>query len=242
MRLFGLPPKEVDPASFVLVTGASRNHGKSLVQLLESISRYEPGLNVIVYDLGLRWGQRSKVRRAFPAELRTFRYRRYPPHVNINVARGQYAWKPIIINEVAAASGGTVCWMDAGNVLTSGLSDLRAHVREHGFYSTRSSGTVADWTHPGMLTWLGISDDWQGLARGNLSAACVAFDTGNAAAMAVIAEWGRLALIEECIAPAGSDRLNHRQDQALLTVLAYRAGFAAPAEKALGFRIRADID
>jgi hypothetical protein len=226
----------------VLVTGADRTHAKSLLQLLRSVRRYEPGLQVIAYDLGLKSWQRWKAYVNVPGTLPTFQYGQYPPHLNIRVNKGQYAWKPVIINEVAAEHGGVVCWMDAGNVLTSDLSALRAYVGAHGFYAPHSSGTVADWTHPGMLSWLGVPSDWEGLTKRNLSAACVAFDTRDARVMAVIAEWGRLALIEECIAPPGSSRANHRQDQALLTVLAYRAGImAAPAKQRLGFRIHADI-
>ena len=50
-------------------------------------------------------------------------------------------------------------------------------------------------------------------------------------------------MIKECIAPEGSDRKNHRQDQALLTVLAHLMGLAPPSEQShLRFRIQQDID
>jgi hypothetical protein len=35
-------------------------------------------------------------------------------------------------------------------------------------------------------------------------------------------EWKDLALIKECICPDGSDRYNHRQDHAVLSILFYK--------------------
>ena len=50
------------------------------------------------------------------------------------------------------------------------------------------------------------------------------------AVMALLREWRRCALIKDCIAPPGSNRRNHRQDQALLSILIHRylAGFNPP--------------
>jgi hypothetical protein len=37
-----------------------------------------------------------------------------------------------------------------------------------------------------------------------------------------VKEWKELALIKECICPEGSNRSNHRQDQAILNILYYK--------------------
>ena len=42
----------------------------------------------------------------------------------------------------------------------------------------------------------------------------------------IVEPWVRCARVEACIAPPGSNRRNHRQDQAALTVLAHQAGVA----------------
>ena len=42
----------------------------------------------------------------------------------------------------------------------------------------------------------------------------------------LVEPWVRCARVEACIAPPGSNRRNHRQDQAALTVLAHQAGVA----------------
>jgi hypothetical protein len=93
-----------------------------------------------------------------------------------------------------------------------------------------------------MLSWLGLDAAWDGLTKRSVNGACVCFDTSEPRARALLAEWARLALIEACIAPPGSSRKNHRQDQALLGVLVHRSGIRqVPAPEMLGFRTHADI-
>ena len=122
------------------------------------------------------------------------------------------------------------------------LTAVRATLRTCGFYSARSKGTVADWVHPKMLAYFGLDADW---ARGkpNIRADCCAFDPAFEEARALARRWREGALIKECIAPEGSDRSNHRQDQALLTVLAYLTGLAGKCDQPpLGFITHQDID
>lgn len=42
--------------------------------------------------------------------VRTFDYSKYPPHYNINVDAGQYAWKPAIILELARYTNAPIIW------------------------------------------------------------------------------------------------------------------------------------
>lgn len=226
-----------------LVTGANSRHFKSLLQLLSSIGEHEPDSPVVVHDLGLHRLERAELVARFPQHrLLKFKFKRYPKHVNIRSNRGQYAWKPIIVWRALTRAAGPVCWMDAGNVLTERLDGIREGLRRHGFYSAKSRGTITDWTHPGMLDYLGVTQEWASGKR-NLTGACVAFDPRLLPALRLAKSWRDEALIEDCIAPPGSSRENHRQDQALLTVLAYKAGFAAAIHSnRLGFVTHQDID
>jgi hypothetical protein len=227
----------------LLVTGADYTHGRSLQQLLASVRRFEPDMCTIVYDLGLTPRQRRRIRTRFPNfELRRFEFERYPAHLNIKVRAGEYAWKPVILWSLLATAHEPVCWMDAGNILTGSLAALRAAVRKSGFYSPRSRGSIADWTHPKMLEFFGVDEAWA-QDRANLNGACVAFDPDCSAARELAKKWQEGALNKECIAPEGSDRSNHRQDQALLTVLAHLTGMAQVTEPGLlGFAIQQDIE
>jgi hypothetical protein len=212
-----------------------------LLNLLASARRHEPTMSVVVYDLGLTADQQASVT-DLGCELRRFDFASYPAFVDIRKSAGQYAWKPQIIRTVAGERPGIVCWMDAGNIVDEPLLQLRGETARFGYYSANSSGTLGAWTHPGMLRYLGLPAGWKSDAA-NLNGACIAFDTRNPMAVDLLDRWANLSLIEDCIAPRGSDRSNHRQDQALLTVLAYMAGRPAKAStKLLGYRIHQDVE
>src|SRR5579871_1933923 len=226
----------------LLVTGADRTHGASLRQMLASVRRHEPDLRVVVYDLGLTRWQRLRIGKRRQLEWRRFEFEKYPAYFDIRVKAGEYAWKPVIIADLVEEAGEPVLWLDAGCVVLEPLKALRAALRTCGFYSPRSGGTIADWTHPKMLAYFGLDADW---ARGkpNLNGGCCAFDPSFEEARALARRWREGALIRDCIAPEGSNRSNHRQDQALLTVLAYQAGLATKSDpNRLGFITHQDID
>jgi hypothetical protein len=227
-----------------LVTGADVSHARSLRQFLASVRRHEPGTRTVVYDLGLGDEQGAIARSAFPEfEFRRFNFAAFPLHVDIARSAGQYAWKPVIVAEVLGEVSGLVCWMDAGNVIDTRLSRLRRDLSRRGFFA-RAGGRAADWTHPVMLRHFNIGRLHARFIR-NVDASCVGFDSRNAAAVSLAERWRAGALVEEVIAPVGSDRSNHRQDQALLTMLAYEAGFTRWPLKTLRrleFRTHQDVD
>ncbi|WP_343070059.1 DUF1647 domain-containing protein [Aminobacter carboxidus] len=228
-------------SAMALVTASDSSHARSLLNLLASARQHEPTTSVIVYDLGLTADQRASVT-DLGCELRRFDFASYPAFVDIHNSAGQYAWKPQIIRTVAQERPGIVCWMDAGNIIAEPLLQLRRETERFGYYSASSSGTLGAWTHPDMLRYLGLPAGWKSEAA-NLNGACIAFDTRNPLATDLLERWANLSLIKECIAPHGSDRSNHRQDQALLTVLAHMAGCRAKAsKKLLGYRIHQDVE
>ena len=202
-----------------LVTGSDYSHAHSLMNLLASVKKFEPDIEVIVYDLGLTQSQLRILMKKFNFEVRKFDFSKYPPYFNIRIAAGEYAWKPVIIEEVAKQRSGIVWWMDAGNIISAPLTDYIQKNREAGFWQTSSGGTIGRWTHPEMLRYFKLPSDWKSNEI-MLAATCVAFDTQNILAMELLSDWAKYAQVKNCIAPEGSNRTNHRQDQALLSVLA----------------------
>lgn len=161
--------------TLVIVTGADSSHFKSLVQLLISVLEHESQCIVVVYDLGLSAGQRGTLYERFPGVIhRTFDYTQYPAYFNIQIRAGEYAWKPIIIHEVMMEFACSVCWMDAGNILTERLYWIRKIINAIGIYSPRSAGTLRDWTHPSTLRFLKVSEAL--LDKPNLSGNCIALN------------------------------------------------------------------
>lgn len=224
----------VDHAPLTLVTGASDNHGEPLLRFLRSALDQEPHSAVVVYDLGLSRAHRDRISSHFP--LRKFEFSAHPSYFDITKNHGQYAWKPTIIKKVAdERPGHVICWMDAGHIIVEHLDNLRAAVAYNGFYSAVGYWYFGDWIHPGMLEFFQLPPDWR-YWNWTLTAGAVAFDTRRPKARRLLDDWASYSAIKECIAPAGSNRANHRQDQALLTLLAYRAGMVpllAPTK--LGF-------
>lgn len=226
-----------------LLTAADASHFRSLLQFLSSMRWFEPAMDVTVYDLGFEPRQAAVLRRKYPGyELIAFPFSEYPPHFDIRVRAGEYAWKPVIVWEAIRRRNERVCWMDSGNVLVARLDGLQRALDFNGFYSPYSPGTIGQWTHPKMLEYLGLGPSW-GAGLRNLNGACIAFDPNRGKALELAREWRDGAMIKDCIAPAGSDRSNHRQDQALLTVLAYRKGMVEGIEHSyIGYKIHQDVE
>lgn len=208
-----------------IVTASSSNHFSSSLQLLRSIEAASSKLAVHYWDLGLTRGESAWLREAFPRVcVRAFPYELFPPHFEVAVDAGQYAWKPAILYMESLSHIGTLLWLDAGNVVTRiPIRTLNA-ISRRAYYSPFSSGCVRDWTHPGTIHRLKATD-WV-CAQRNLNGAIVGFNTSNQSFRSLLRDWFDCAMNRDCIAPPGSNRMNHRQDQAVLSVLAWQSGLA----------------
>ncbi len=202
-----------------IVTAASHNHYHCLKNLLFSLYLFEKKTPTFIYDIGLKPEEARELKNS-GYTLRRFPFEKYPPHVDIRVARGQYAWKPIIVADLLVEFGGSVLWLDAGNIVRRPLRGVRKVLSQFGIYSPLSPGTVSKWTHPGTLKYLAASDGL--LAKRNRNGAVVGLRSGHPGCDELAQAWKRCALDPACIAPVGSSRDNHRQDQAVLTVLMYQ--------------------
>jgi len=209
---------------FTVVTGASQNHFCPTKSFLYYMKDTLKGFNarLILYDLGFSRSQRKILKKlqklGYLTELRTFQWSNYPEFWNITLSRGEYAWKPGMIAEVARDYPGKLVWLDSGTFVERNyFTKLNSSLKKHkGFISPRSSGTMEDWTHPGVYDYYG--DDHEKYDHIiNCNGASVTFDTIKT--QYIIDDWFKCALVKDCIAPPGSSRVNHRQDQAILTYL-----------------------
>jgi hypothetical protein len=236
----------------VIVTGANHTHFLSLCQFLNSVKEFEPQITIFIYDLGLELDQSATLKSIcnglVHSNILEFDFAQYPIHVNIENMAGQYAWKPIIINEVVRITNQNVLWCDAGNMLKKPLHLLRKIISKNGFYSPFSSGDIKQWTHPGMLQFLKTPNEF--LIQRNLSGGLVGIGANHALAHSLLQRWYQCALNVDCISPPGSSRENHRQDQSALTNIAYSLGLAQQILRkgigdnvsAIGFHLHCDID
>ncbi|TPW30991.1 DUF1647 domain-containing protein [Martelella alba] len=230
-----------------IVTGADTSHAKSLCQFVESVGRYEAQSELVIYDLGLTREARSGVQAAAPqARIERFDYENYPDWFDIRKQAGQYAWKPVILSSFIGRADGPVVWMDAGNLLNKPLNRLYRAILHDGFFTTRTAHDLARWTDAATLRYFSKDKVWA-KGRANVNGACVGFDAWDPEASALIRRWAVLAQNGDVIAPEGSDRSNHRQDQAVLGVLVHLSEgrfckFASRKNRQFGFEIHRDID
>ena len=232
-----LPPDE----ELVIVSGADHKFFPDALQLFESVQPFEAQSRFIFYDLGLTDAQRLEMNERFPRiEVRTFDFSRYPDYFDITSKAGEYAWKPVIISEVFNECRSQIVWMDSRNVLTGRLMDIRMVLRVVGVYSPTSTGEVGALTHSGMMRYL-RAKAWMN-KRSQLSGGLVAFRFASKSARAIVDEWCKCALDRHCIAPPGSDRTNHRQDQSALSILCYQRGVTRfMPRKKLGILVHRDV-
>lgn len=208
----------------IIVTGASDNHYLTLINMINSFVHHAYEKNsLIVYNLGLTEENWVNIQSKFQAyakiTYKIFDYSQYPSWFNINVGAGQYAWKPTIIyNTFLENKGNIILWMDAGNLINPGIAELENVILKNNIYTGTSSGTIKDWTHPLTLQNMGCT--W--VHEQNRNGACIGFNTAIDFVWDFLLEFYSCAQNKDCIFPEGSSRRNHRQDQAVLTVLFYK--------------------
>ena len=126
-----------------IVTAFSGNHQLSVQRLYSTLHR-SPHTRLVAYIL------RSNIpvhMESFSSwqnvEIREFDFDRRPAFMDLNVNKGEYAWKPQIIEEVVRDFGGLVLWMDSGDRIreTLGLA-FWEDVARSGIWSTNSGGEI----------------------------------------------------------------------------------------------------
>ncbi|KAF9584469.1 hypothetical protein BGW38_006358 [Lunasporangiospora selenospora] len=123
---------------------------------------------------------------------------------------------------------GIVLWLDSGDRISLAfLRWLPSFMRHYGLWTPQSQDFMSTWTHPGMLKYFGDSIDQFPEEETNCNGAAIAFDIHNTTVReGLLKQWVQCAMEKDCIAPQGSSRENHRQDQAALTYLVKTMGFS----------------
>ena len=223
MIFFHIFKKTINDKDFIILTGANSDYFDKLVNLLNSINLYEKNIITKIYNLGLSQNQINFLKNNFPENfvIVEFEFHNYPEFVSkvdSSNKLGSYAWKPIIIfNEYKNSKN--LIWLDAGCVVTKNLKLLKKLILKYGYFSPLSSDKVKNWTHPNTIQKLNFPNKY--LNRRNFQAGTLGFSVENEEVNNLINLWYKHSLDKNVIAPDGSSRFNHRQDQAVLTLLIY---------------------
>lgn len=199
----------------------------TFLNLLESIKIWEPRVRVVVYTLDTMPSDFYNLVTVWDnVAVKAFDFSKYPTWFNITQERGQYAWKGVIIERTAKEYGGLILWMDSGNLVHRSLHDnVWRYIAQKGIYSTPTSGNQEKWTHPLALNFLGIGSH---LSKKHMcNGAIIGVNTLDRRVMDdIIQPLAFCCQSKDCIAPPGSSRANHRQDQSALTALIYKHGYS----------------
>jgi hypothetical protein len=245
-------------AKLKLVSAADQTHFLSLLQLLCSIKRTKKivgDIEVEIWDLGLVESQIEFLKRYFGdmVSLRKFEFEHYPPWMDVKINAGEYAWKPNIIelsltSTEETRSADCLIWIDAGNIIDMNIVGIHNFLEKGLLYSPTSSGVVSDWTHQKTIEYDGRSY-WRNYEIFKnfpcRNGAVLGFNIKNDLVKKFVALFAKLSREKACIAPSGSSRLNHRQDQSLFTLLYYEfvlANATPVVNEYYGFTIHNDID
>jgi hypothetical protein len=151
------------PQQLMVVTALSSSHLCALLQLLGTLNESASGTPIIVYDLNPAPGpyiQIDDLRRVYPGVVgvRRFDYSAVPAYFNVLRKAGQWAWKPVIIQEVVDEFGSCL-WLDTGAIMLKkrNLATVQGLMRDgEGFYSAPSRGTTYRLVHVGTWLHLGL--------------------------------------------------------------------------------------
>lgn len=62
--------------------------------------------------------------------------------MDVSVNRGEYAWKPLIVEEVMRDYGGLVFWMDSGDIIEKNFDETWNEVARRGMLAGPVGGPV----------------------------------------------------------------------------------------------------
>ena len=211
--------------NIIFVTAAEKNYFNQLESLLKSYNQYLTN-KLIVYDIGLDGNQLQYLKENFEKlEIIKFQFNQYPKFIGeyFDDKLGNYAWKPIIVDQVMQQHKSKVVWLDSGNLVTKKIIFLKIALTASGLVVPTSSNTIKDWTHPRTIQYIGINKKY--LNSNNYASGLIGFDYNSKKAKNISELWCKFSQIQECISPKDSSRANHRQDQAVLTLLLYKYFF-----------------
>ena len=217
------------------VTACSSNHYGEFKPHIEDFRKSFPGTKCFFYDLGLSDEQINEVKNMPDLVYRKFDFNAYPEHVRY---LQNYAWKPLIIQEMLSEFDGTM-WFDSsvkflGN-LTNNVKELMSqHNTGAVFYLDSTHHSIVAATQPGMLEYFTMIKE--GAVKDMLQASAVVYINKDEVQRHIMKWVVICALKKDCIAPPGSKSSKpshflvrdsygdfHRYDQSLQNILVSNA-------------------
>lgn len=218
----------------ILASGASYNHGNLLLLMIKKVIETNNMLCFIIWDLGLSKYQRkiitnivklqnSKNNKKLYFFFHIFNFNKYPIYFNINVNAGCYAWKPVIIDTTYKLYKRTLFWLDAGCFINGSLQNIYNYINTMKIWSISTGHTIKRYTYHSVLDLFNVSENIKSITM--CAAGVIGFYYPSAFCIRILSLWKKCAMSKKCIAPNGSNRKNHRQDQSALSIILYQNNY-----------------
>lgn len=226
-----------DHAELLIITGSSSNHFYPNINCMYTILLYDIQTSIVFVDYGISERELKNLGNTFEsinklykqynstAQLyyRKFNFANFPAFFNIHsLSVGGYSWKVVSYTDVLEECQGPLLWTDAGTLLNPSMFKEIEYMKENGIYSPSSPGTIGDWVYPRSIQFMKQHkliekvDKKKSMCTGGY----LFMDGKNQTILKrIIYPLLQCAYTEKCIVPKPSTRLDHRQDQAILTLL-----------------------
>ena len=214
---------KINKKEFKIITISDSYFFDALTNLLTSIHKYEPKIEVVIIDIGLNEKQTVFLKNNFNYKIKKFNFDKFPLFFkdhDLDGKLGSYAWKAPALFDEFYESEKNIIYLDAGCELRKSLNFLKFIILKNGFYSPESSNNIEYWTHPHTLKIMNAEKNL--LKKRNFSSGIVGMVIDDKKNQKIIDEWARFSKDKDVIAPKGSSRKNHRQDQSILNILVHQ--------------------
>ena len=234
----------------LMITGCSDNHFVSAVPAMYAMLNASATVNIAFIDYGLLPEQVEELKSVFDyihrvhvamnassiIVYRKFDFRKAPTWMNIFNCdtRGGYSWKVIGYMDILSEWKAMGAWIDAGSLINDGIDKELEYTKLEGMYVPPSPGNVERWTHPQMIQFVESMGMTGKVDRNetNCSSGHFFMDFSNKTAVNTIFKpFLQCAYTMRCITPRGSDKSNHRQEQAGVTLFLHNANLVYSAQK-----------
>ena len=215
--------KNLNSLEFKFVLISDSTYFKSLINLINSILKYEKEPDIVLYDIGFLPNELDILKEKYDLKIVKFQFNNYPSFISKRDKfnkLGSYAWKAVVLWDEYSKGDKNIIYLDAGCLITKELKLLKFVLRKVGYFSPESSNKVVDWTHKKTLENLNV--DRKIYYKRNISAGMLGFTIDNFRVYELLKSWYENSIVEDNIAPLGSSRINHRQDQSILTILTHQ--------------------
>lgn len=202
--------------------GANEHYYLSLRQFINNISYYlRPCDTLYIVDLGLTANQyKFLVSRPINKKIninfvRLDNLDEYPEHCK---DLQSYAFKALIFNELVIKPDRreTVVWLDSANLVRGSMLEIELLIHNTKVYSPYSAEDIKTFCHPLTIERMNYKGH---MNKDMLSGGYIGIDCKTDIGRNFIRDWVKACLNKDIIIPEGSDKSNHRQDQAVLSIL-----------------------